>query len=309
MIRLNWSTLFILAFSFTLVMLLIPAPVSHAAVLDVKIEVNKATNKLYLYEGNKVKKVYPVATGRSSSLTPEGTFPVAVKINKPGWKNIPGGDPDNPLGERWIGLTVGGDRGRTYGIHGTNQPSSIGKHASSGCVRMLNEDVIELSKLVPEGAPVWIHSGKSNNQWRGDPKQGLQPASGTGTITANSVNARTGPSLGAFVITKLNKGTRLAVTGTVKDWVQVRLADSQTAFVSQDYIKGNFHNTDDSNNESIAVNVYLANIRSAPSMSANILQRVPKGTILTKTGKTGEFYQIQLKDGSTAYIHESCVAN
>jgi lipoprotein-anchoring transpeptidase ErfK/SrfK len=203
LIRLNWFSFFILAFSFTLVMLLIPAPVSHAAPQDIKIEVNKSTNKLYLYDGGKVKKVYSVATGRSSELTPEGTFPVAVKINKPGWKNIPGGHPDNPLGERWIGLTVNGDRGRTYGIHGTNQPESIGKHASSGCVRMHNKDVIELSQLVPEGAPVWIHNGKSNNQWRGDPKQGLQPASGTGIITGDKVNARTGPSLGSFVITQL----------------------------------------------------------------------------------------------------------
>ncbi|MBA4601524.1 SH3 domain-containing protein [Thermoactinomyces mirandus] len=305
MIRLNWTSFFILTFSFALAMLLIPAPVTHAAPADYKIEVNKATNRLYLYEGNTVKKVYPVATGRTSKLTPEGTFPVAVKINKPGWKGIAGGDPENPLGDRWIGLTVNGDLGRTYGIHGTNQPTSIGKHVSNGCVRMQNQDVIELAKLIPEGTPVWIHSGKSNNQWRGNHKQGLQPASGTGTITGNAVNARTGPSLGAFIITKLNKGTRLAITGTVNDWVQVRLTNGQTAFVYQSYIRGNFHKTD----HFLVVNVYLANIRSAPSLSSTVLQRVPKGMILTKTGKVGDFYQIRLKDGSTAYIHETCVTD
>ena len=68
-----------------------------------KIEVNKSTNKLTLYKNGRVYKQYPVATGRTPSLTPEGTFPIVVKFVKPGWKGIPGGHPNNPLGERWLG--------------------------------------------------------------------------------------------------------------------------------------------------------------------------------------------------------------
>jgi lipoprotein-anchoring transpeptidase ErfK/SrfK len=208
---------------------------SFASFTDYKIEINKRTNKLYLYKNGSVKKVYPVATGRTNSLTPEGTWPVVVKISKPGWKGIPGGHPDNPLGERWNGLSVRGDKGRTYGIHGTNNPSSIGTHASSGCVRMYNKDVIELYNIIYEGTPVWIHSGTSNNKWRGDSRVGLKPASGLVKITGSIVNARTGPSTGSFVIQTLERGTVLTKTGVSGDWYQVKLPNGRLAFVYKAY--------------------------------------------------------------------------
>ncbi|WP_244527384.1 SH3 domain-containing protein [Lihuaxuella thermophila] len=349
----------------------------YAAFTEYKIEINKRTNKLYLYQNGKVKKVYPVATGRTQSLTPEGTWPIVVKINKPGWKGIPGGHPSNPLGERWNGLSVRGDNGRTYGIHGTNNPGSIGTHASSGCVRMYNKDVIELSKTIYEGTPVWIHSGTSNNKWRGDSRVGLKPASGTVKITGSNVNARTGPSTGSFVIQTLKKGTVFPKTGVSGDWYQVKLPNGRLAFVYKAYAsssggsapppssgikpasgqvvvtvdvanvranpslkaaivtkakKGTKFTLTGMNNEwfqirlsngktaylhhtvakqttsqsIIRVVVNLANIRSAPSLSAKVLQRVPKGTTLTKTGMSGDFHQIKLKSGTTAYIHKSC---
>ncbi|MFC7441182.1 SH3 domain-containing protein [Laceyella putida] len=353
---------------------------SYAASVDYKIEINKKTNKLYLYKNGSVSKVYPVATGRTNDLTPEGTWPIVVKINKPGWKNIPGGHPDNPLGERWNGLSVRGDRGRTYGIHGTNNPKSIGTHASSGCVRMYNKDVIELYNTIYEGTPVWIHSGASNNKWRGDSRVGLKPKSGTATITASNVNARTGPSTGSFVIQTLNKGTRLPVTGISGDWYQLKLSNGRLAFVHSPYIQYSaggsttppssvipasgqvvvtasvanvrsapslnasvitkakqgakftltgissewfriklqngstayLHHTvakkTTASASTVKVTVNLANIRSTPSFSGKVLQRVSKGTVLTKTGVSGEWVQIRLKSGSTAYIHQSCVS-
>jgi SH3-like domain-containing protein len=298
----KWSSLLITTIAFTLIFSFWPT-VSDAASFGYKIEVNKATNRLYLYQGNQLKKVYPVATGRQPGLTPEGTFPVVIKINKPGWKGIPGGDPKNPLGERWLGLRVNGDQGRTYGIHGTNQPGSIGKYVSNGCIRMRNQDVIELSKLVPTGTPVWIHSGKSNQKPQG--KQNGQPVLQTATITGNHVHIRTAPSLSAAIIGKLNKGARLSATGKTKDWVQVKLADGRTAYVHQNYIR--VQGNTGGNQHSIRVGVFLANIRSQPSLSATILQRVPKGMVLTAIGKEGHFYKLRLKDGSIAYIHEICI--
>ena len=300
----KWPSLLILAISFTLIFSLQP-PVSHASSFDHKIEINKSTNQLYLYQGDQVKKVYPVATGHNKNLTPEGTFPVAVKINKPGWKGIPGGDPKNPLGERWIGLRINGDQGRTYGIHGTNQPQSIGKYVSNGCIRMQNQDVIELSNLISEGTPVWIHSGKSNHVWRGNEKVHQSPAFKSATITGDAVHARTGPSLGSFIIGKLNRDTRLLVTGKTDQWVQVRLADGRSTFVHQDYV-GEQENQ--GSKDVIQVDAFLANIRSRPSLSATILQRVPKGMVLTTIGKEGDFYKLRLKDGSIAYIHQICIS-
>lgn len=62
-------------------------------------------------------------------------------------------NPGGPFGTRWLGLSAPyGD----YGIHGTNNPSSIGKSVSNGCIRMFNNDVIELSNLVPIGTSVTI---------------------------------------------------------------------------------------------------------------------------------------------------------
>jgi lipoprotein-anchoring transpeptidase ErfK/SrfK len=133
-----------------------------------QIEINKQTNQLFLYQHGEIIRTYPVATGKDSWRTPEGTFPIIVKFINPGWKEIVGGAPENPLGSRWNGLQVNGDNGRTYGIHGTNNDQSIGTYASNGCIRMYNADVIELYDLVPIGTPVWIHSGYSDGTWRGD---------------------------------------------------------------------------------------------------------------------------------------------
>ena len=72
------------------------------------------------------------------------------------WKNgMPGGIPENPLGVRALYLFDGG--GDTmYRIHGTNAPSSIGTAASSGCIRMLNREVVELFDNTPVGTKVIV---------------------------------------------------------------------------------------------------------------------------------------------------------
>ena len=67
---------------------------------DPFIIINKANNKLAFIDGNEVKEILPVGTGKSQELTPEGIFTVKVKAVNPYYrkKNIPGGDPRNPLG-------------------------------------------------------------------------------------------------------------------------------------------------------------------------------------------------------------------
>lgn len=67
---------------------------------------------------------------------------------------MPGG-PDNPLGARALYLYQG-DRDTLYRIHGNNDPSSIGHAVSSGCIRLLNQDVIDLYARVPVGTPVLV---------------------------------------------------------------------------------------------------------------------------------------------------------
>lgn len=120
--------------------------------------VNKKTNELAFINDGKVDKVYSVATGKTENLTPIGEFTVIVKAKNPYYrsKNIPGGAPENPLGTRWIGFDAFGTDGRIYGIHGTNDPSSIGRKVTSGCVRLNNVEVEELFSKVPLGTKVII---------------------------------------------------------------------------------------------------------------------------------------------------------
>ncbi|OMF90049.1 hypothetical protein BK144_18575 [Paenibacillus sp. FSL R7-0273] len=122
------------------------------------IVVNKKTNTLGFFSGGKLEKVFPVATGKTKNLTPEGTFRMVLKAkNRPYYKeNIPGGDPSNPLGDRWLGLEVNGTYGTTYAIHGNNNESSIGKYVSAGCIRMHNDDIHWLYPKVAKNTPVII---------------------------------------------------------------------------------------------------------------------------------------------------------
>ncbi|KWX79248.1 L,D-transpeptidase family protein [Paenibacillus jilunlii] len=124
------------------------------------IIVNKKTNTLGYFSSGKLVRTFPVATGKSKSLTPEGSFKIVVKIkNRPYYKeHIPGGDPSNPLGDRWLGLEVNGTKGTTYAIHGNNNESSIGKYVSAGCIRMHNEDIHWLYPQIAKNTLVVITS-------------------------------------------------------------------------------------------------------------------------------------------------------
>lgn len=82
---------------------------------------------------------------------PDWSPPAAMRKRKPELPTYMAGGPDNPLGARAIYLGSS-----LYRIHGTNEPSSIGKAASSGCIRMLNADVSELYAHVKPGALVVV---------------------------------------------------------------------------------------------------------------------------------------------------------
>jgi LysM repeat protein len=105
---------------------------------------------------------FRVGLGTDGS-TPTGKWLVTAgeKLKNPTWTNpreagvvIPGGDPKNPLGTRWIALTGidGGAVGQlSYGIHGTIEPHTIGTNSSMGCVRLLNEEVELVYDLLRDG--------------------------------------------------------------------------------------------------------------------------------------------------------------
>ncbi len=138
--------------------LMVGSIVQPAVLGDSYVRIDKSDNKLTYYFYNIPVRSFQVATGKTVQDTPTGQFPVVMQVKNPWYlkKNIPGGDPANPLGTRWIGIEVPGTDGSVYGIHGTNQPESIGSHASAGCVRMRNEDVQWLYEHVHLGTFVEI---------------------------------------------------------------------------------------------------------------------------------------------------------
>ncbi|KAA9022908.1 L,D-transpeptidase [Niallia endozanthoxylica] len=106
------------------------------------INVSTSKHQLKLFDGNKLIKTYPIAVGKMLSPTPSGTYTIVNKQIHPPAR----------FGVLWMGLSK-----PHYGIHGTNNPASIGKNVSHGCIRMFNHDVLELSSRVPIGTKVVIH--------------------------------------------------------------------------------------------------------------------------------------------------------
>ncbi|MBP2649448.1 MAG: ErfK/YbiS/YcfS/YnhG family protein [Firmicutes bacterium] len=109
--------------------------------MEYSIKVNISEKELTLYQDGSPVKSYPIGIGKMLTPTPMGTYSIISKVPNPG----------GPFGIMWLGLSK-----PHYGIHGTNNPSSIGKVVSHGCIRMYNQNVLELSRIVPIGTPVII---------------------------------------------------------------------------------------------------------------------------------------------------------
>lgn len=105
------------------------------------ILVSLSKKTLTLLRNQTVVKVYPIAVGRMLHQTPIGEFVIINKAPNPG----------GPYGTMWMSLSK-----KHYGIHGTNDPSAIGKEVSRGCIRMYNRDVEELARTIPIGTLVRI---------------------------------------------------------------------------------------------------------------------------------------------------------
>ncbi|ACA17371.1 ErfK/YbiS/YcfS/YnhG family protein [Methylobacterium sp. 4-46] len=128
------------------------------------IVVRTSERRLYFVNGDGTAIRYPIAVGKSGKqwtglahvegkyVQPAWSPPWEVKRDNPRLPNvIAGGSPRNPMGAAALTL----DRGE-YAIHGTNRPSSIGTFASYGCIRMYNQDVVDLFGRVAVGTPVIV---------------------------------------------------------------------------------------------------------------------------------------------------------
>jgi lipoprotein-anchoring transpeptidase ErfK/SrfK len=130
-----------------------------------RIEVDKrAMTVRALGEGDRMLAFYPATVGSEEKPAPSGTLKVVSVAENPTYTydpdfafkgvkatepfSLPGG-PNSPVGSIWIGLSE-----KTYGIHGTPEPSKVSKAASNGCVRLTNWDAAELARMVEPGTSV-----------------------------------------------------------------------------------------------------------------------------------------------------------
>ena len=152
------------------------------------IVIDTSERRLYYVLGDGTAVKYGVGVGREGFQW-TGTNRITRKAEWPGWTPPPAmrkrkpdlpaymeGGPNNPLGARamYLGSTV-------YRIHGTNQPSTIGKFVSSGCIGMLNEDVSDLFERTKVGTRVVVMPGGPPP---GTATAAAPPAAGTATAAA-----------------------------------------------------------------------------------------------------------------------------
>jgi lipoprotein-anchoring transpeptidase ErfK/SrfK len=125
-----------------------------------RLVVSIPDRKLALIENGEIVSVFPVAVGAAATPSPTGTFTIVNRIPHPTYYapgKIVGPGARNPLGTRWIGLNQKG-----YGIHGTDQPRSVGFARSHGCIRLRNQDVEQLFDRVRPGDIVELHAERTS---------------------------------------------------------------------------------------------------------------------------------------------------
>lgn len=131
-------------------------PMSRANVL-VDLDAHWALYRL----GPEVVAAWEIGVGKPGSETPPGEYIAGEKTKEPPWFRpghppVPYGDPENPLGTRWIAWQKADGTNTGLGFHGTKDPSSIGEDLSQGCVRMRQPAIEELFEILPKGAAITV---------------------------------------------------------------------------------------------------------------------------------------------------------
>lgn len=189
------------------------------------IVINLPEARLYYFSSDgQYVYTYPVGLGRMAWRTPITKTSVIGKEIDPTWnvpksirkhvlettgKNLPSSvppGPDNPLGKYAMRLGAGSG---SYLIHGTNQPWTIGKFVSSGCIRMHNNDVEELYQMVANGTSVRIINYPQKAGWRG----GQLYLESQSPVDINASVSSLNPGSAKAVITKAAKSRGAAI-----DW-------------------------------------------------------------------------------------------
>jgi lipoprotein-anchoring transpeptidase ErfK/SrfK len=132
----------------------IPATTVRLSQTPYHLEVDREKLMLTLYLGCERIRQFPIGLGKDSTPTPSGEYYLASLLKPP--------SPTSVYGTWAYGLSAYSEAitdwagGGVVGLHGTNDPSSIGQRESHGCIRMLNTDIEQLVHLLPLGTPIQI---------------------------------------------------------------------------------------------------------------------------------------------------------
>jgi lipoprotein-anchoring transpeptidase ErfK/SrfK len=154
-----------------------PAPAPKPQPPDLSLEVNIAQRQVHVHKGGQVIASHPVAVGSDEWPTPTGEWTIGQVIFNPRWtppkdeswakdeKVAEPGAPDNPLGVVQLVYNP------PNSIHGTNEPSSLGKAVSHGSIRVANEVGVELAKMVMQAGgagkdDAWVQNALANKTER-----------------------------------------------------------------------------------------------------------------------------------------------
>lgn len=123
------------------------------------VRVNLERHTLGLYLGEALVREFTVGVGKAATPTPPGTYEVKDKYLNPDWHSptgvIPYGDARNELGDAWIEISSP-EKPKGYGIHGTIKPETVGADGSNGCVRLRNEEAVEMTS--------WVRTSRGDGQ-------------------------------------------------------------------------------------------------------------------------------------------------
>ncbi len=244
------------------------------------IIINLAQKTLTLYINNVPFRTYPVAVGKPSTPTPVGNFTILNKAVNPG----------GAYGTRWMAFTTNG-----HGIHGTNQPSSIGQATSNGCVRMSNADVEQLFDLVSVGTRVTIVPGETVQSQQtgaftsyvvrsGDSLYSIAQRFGTTVDAIKRANGLISDSLRVGQVLRIPRSSTSAQQSTSSSTTTytVRTGDSLYTIAKA------FNTTVDA--------IKSANGLTSDAISIGQVLRIPRSTSSTSSTSGGRTYTVRTGD-------------
>ncbi|WP_083573781.1 SH3 domain-containing protein [Rossellomorea aquimaris] len=247
----------------------------------------------------------------------------SIVETKGGWYKITTGSGDGWVAD-WLVIRETGESLDESGQQGTVNTDGLrlrkGPSTSDSVVTVLNKgDKVAVSQVngswiaVQSGnAEGWVHedfvtlSGGAEESGESVPQSSEHSFA---TISANSLNVRSEPSLNGDIVGKVNEGEQYAILNEKNNWFEIRLSDDSSGWIASWFAettgksgKKESASPEQGNGEEVTILHDGTNIRSSADVQSPVVERADGGESFAVTGKYGDWYEIRLEDGSAAYV-------